>query len=120
MKKFGSEIFWVKKIWVGNCSGSKKFGSEIFLGKKKLGRKSLWVKRIWVGNFLGSTKNLVKHFFGSKKFAANIFFGLKKKIGLKKKFGSKKFGSKDSNLVLYDLSVLSSSSLLTAGGGWGG
>ena len=38
-KEFGPKNFLAKNIWVGNLFGSKKCGSEIFLGQKNLGRK---------------------------------------------------------------------------------
>ena len=75
-KKFGSEIFWVKKIWVGNFLGHKNLGRKFFWVKKIWVGNLVWVKKIWLGNFLGQ-KNLARKFFWVKKNGVGIFFGRK-------------------------------------------
>ena len=79
-------------------------GQKFFWVKKNLSRKKFRVKILFLSEiFLGQKKNLSKKFLGQKKCGSEIFLG--------KKMGRKFFGP---NSILYDLSVLSSSSLLTA------
>ena len=83
-KKFGSEIFLAKKIWVKKILakkiwskkiGPEKSGLEILLAKNKLGRKN----------------NFGKRKFGPKKLWVENLFA-KKKLGSKKIWGPKKIG----------------------------
>ena len=79
----------VKKKWVGNYFGSKKFGLKKSLGQKKCWSNIFGPKIFWLEFFLDRTFFWLKRngSFGQKKF------GLKKNC-VKKIWGQKKFGSK--------------------------
>ena len=98
VKIFGSELFWVTKIWVRNCFWSKNLDRKFVLGQKKFGSK-----KIWVGFFLGQKKFGPNYFFYPQIFWSEIFLGQKKcwseKFWVKKIkseifLGQKKFGQK--------------------------
>ena len=74
LQTLGWDFFGVKKILFRIFFGSKEFGSEIFLGRKKLSWNFLGVKKNWVGNYFGSKKCGSEIFLGQKNVGRNFFW----------------------------------------------
>ena len=66
-----SRVAQAKNIWVGNS-----LGSELFFVKNIWVRIIFGSKKSWVGNFVGYKKNLGRK-FGLAKFLVGICFGSK-------------------------------------------